>query len=343
MPRPKLHALNLPLLVALSLSGSLISCDRADPAKPAAPAQAAARPTSASPSAIAGRDAVIAASFPVWYFATRISGGLVPVECPLPPGEDPMAWRPSPAHIAQFQSAGLIALNGAGYEPWLGAASLPLSRTVESAAAFPDDLLTYRTITHTHGPGGAHSHTGVDGHTWMDPLQATRQAAAIAAAMARRWPAHQKAFGDNLRALEADLASLDADLRRAAELAPGALLMSNHPAYAYIARRYGLAIEPLDLPPDTPPSDAQWAALDAFVRAAPAQSGPRIMLFEDEPLDATRSTLRERWSITTVLFDPREAMPDRPSAPDADYVVRMRDNIARLTAALRSAGTPPTH
>ncbi|MBL8758612.1 MAG: zinc ABC transporter substrate-binding protein [Phycisphaerae bacterium] len=320
----------LPLLALLTAA-----CGRPSTGTP--PTRDAGDRSSATAAQPAGRNAIITSAFPVWYFTHRISGGLIPIECPLPPGEDPSAWRPGPAILAQFQSAGLVVLNGARYEPWTHAASLPLSRTVESADPFADTLLTYRTLTHTHGSGGAHSHEGTDGHTWMDPTQAAQQAAAIAAAMARRWAEHQKSFGDNLRTLQADLASLDANLRLAADHARGAVLMSNHPAYAYLARRYALAIEPLDLPPETPPTESQLAAIDAFLAAHPATPGPRVMLFEDEPLDSTVSLLRHRWNVAVVVFDPCEAMPARPSAPDADYIARMRSNIQRLAHALRPA------
>ena len=40
------------------------------------------------------------------------------------------------------------------------------------AAVFSDEFLVVKGVTHSHGAGGAHTHDGVDGHTWMDPILA---------------------------------------------------------------------------------------------------------------------------------------------------------------------------
>ncbi len=284
----------------------------------------------------------------MWYFAHRVASGSVPVVCPVPPDADPPDWSPDRDAIARLQGAGLIVLNGARYESWTGSASLPLSRVVNSASPFKSEFITYKTTTHAHGSRGSHSHIGTDGYTWMDPQLAHRQAHTIAACMTRRWPAHERTFRDNLSRLAADLNGLDRRLQAIAPAARGVFIASNHPAYNYLSRRYALAIVPLDVPPDAPPTDDQWNVIESSVvsaMAAPAMSASeqptRIMLFEAEPLGHTASTLRERWGITVVLFDPCETMPANPELPAADYIARMSANIDRLEQALRPPSPSP--
>ncbi len=59
--------------------------------------------------------------------------------------------------------------------------------------------------SHRHGPEGEHTHKGIDGHTWLDPINAKIQAAAIRQAFAKKWPAHAESFERNFQSLVADL------------------------------------------------------------------------------------------------------------------------------------------
>jgi ABC-type Zn uptake system ZnuABC Zn-binding protein ZnuA len=68
----------------------------------------------ASSAAAPSIDPAVRTSFyPATYFAERIAGGLVPVESPLPEGEDPIFWTPDAETIGLYQRAKLIVLNGA--------------------------------------------------------------------------------------------------------------------------------------------------------------------------------------------------------------------------------------
>ena len=56
---------------------------------------------------------VLTTFYPTAYFARRISGGLVPVDCPVPEGEDPIFWQPERSVLERYRNAKLIVLNGA--------------------------------------------------------------------------------------------------------------------------------------------------------------------------------------------------------------------------------------
>lgn len=307
--------LRTPLILAVALAAGALpaACDRPDePAAQTAPARA--------------QRTVATSFYPTTFFAQRIAGPLVTVVCPCPADEDPLAWMPSRDALAVYQGASLVLLNGAGYEAWTASAALPPSRVVDTTASLAADLLTYPAITHIHGPGGAHSHTGTDGHTWMDPRTAATQAAAIREALARAWPADAHAFDAGYDALRADLLKLDERLAALGGPAKAAALFASHPAYGYLARRYGWSVVNLDAPPDHELSPEQWAAVGEAVGKAPA--GPRVMLFEQEPAPATRDRLLKEWSVTAVVFDPCE----QPG--EGAYLERMNRNVDRLGAAL---------
>lgn len=243
---------------------------------------------------------------------------------------DPNAWTPGPTHIAEFQNAGLVILNGAGFEKWASGAALPLSRVLDTARSFEKDFIHRSDITHSHGGAGAHSHTGVDGHTWLDPLLATRQAEQIMLAMARRWPEHEKHFRDHFGALAADLGSLHARLEALAPRLGEVVLISSHPAYAYLARRYHLALLDVHLPPQAPPSKDAANQLSSI--ALDAGGKPMIVLFESDPSPKLLNHL-SALGFRAAVFDPCESAPD-PSSMNSDYLGIMSENIDRLAKAV---------
>ena len=290
-----------PFIMLLVLAG-LVSCGD--------------KPTPDSPVGTSG-NTVLCTFYPTEYFAQRIAGDLLEVSCPLPQDEDPSFWRPDAASLQQFQAADLIIINGAGFEKWLATASLPESRIVDTAKSFEQDFIRYESkITHRHGKDGEeHSHSGIDGHTWLDPVTAKVQAAAIHQAFAKKWPEHAAAFETNFKSLVADLDSLDSALKT---LPPDRPLLASHPAYGYLARRYGWKVTNVDLDPRSMPRR----------ESIPADHPAKIILWESEPNEKGVAILERDRGITSVVFSPAKQRSQQ------DYIETMRANISRLAAAL---------
>ncbi len=261
--------------------------------------------------------------YPTTYFAGRIAGGLVEIECLLPAGEDPIFWAPGPEVIASYQRARLVIVNGAELEKWVATAPLPRARVVNSSSDLGVELITIRGSTHSHGPAGAHLHDGIDGHTWVDPLLAAQQTNAIAAAMARAFPEHADAFSANRDALVQELRLLDAQLGGLET--DGVSLIASHPAYNYLSRRHGWGVESLDLDPGGPLDDAALASIASLVE--PGTRG--VVLWESAPRPATVERL-DGAGVRSVVFSPAE----NPGEGEGDYLEIMRGNFARLREAL---------
>ena len=270
---------------------------------------------------------VLTTFYPTAYFARRISGGLVPVDCPVPEGEDPIFWQPERSVLERYRNAKLIVLNGAEFEKWALNASLPSSRIVNSAAPFKSELIKFDTgVTHSHGPAGEHSHKGVDGHTWLDPNRAFTQAGEIAEGMSAAWPEHADAFAANLVKLTQDLTELDAAFKEITPRLAGVKLLASHPAYNYLAQRYGWTITNLSLDPEEGVTDE---AMQQIAEAIGNHEGKTILLWESEPSEGGYTG-----SFVSVYFSPAELPGTGPDPVSPDYLEIMRANIERLNAAL---------
>jgi zinc transport system substrate-binding protein len=273
------------------LASLWLACDAAPPKGDA--------PPEAPPGAEAPVQ-IVALSFPAQWLTQRLVGEGVVVERLLPVGEDPPSYQPPPERIAALQDADLIVGNGAGYEAWLTTASLPDSRLVLTAAGL--DLITLPETRHRHGAAGEHSHGGLDPHTWMDPLLLIQQADALIEALGRVQP--RGGFEERGTVLKGELGALHVALQ--AGLAPlsGRRIAANHPAYNYLARRYGLDLTSFQFDPETPPTAESLAAFDAW---ATGQAAP-MLWWEQAPTEAVRAAFPA--TVRHVVIDPLEQPPE---------------------------------
>lgn len=280
-----------------------------------------------SPQAAAPASGTVYTTFyPTTYFADRIAGDALDVVNPCPADADPAYWMPDDETLAEYQAAGRIVINGAHFEKWIDKVTLPTDRVVNTAKALSEPLIELAdAVTHSHGPGGAHTHTGIDGHTWLDPINCKQQAAAIRAALAELRPAQAASFGDNYDALADDLDALDARLKELAPKLTGHTLLANHPAWNYLARRYGWEIKTFHLDPEEMPAAETLAEIKAFIDAHPA----KIVLWESAPLAEVASKLKSEFGLTSVEYSPGESRPDA-----GDFLSVMNANVDRLAAAL---------
>lgn len=273
-----------------------------------------------------GRLTVAAVNYPLAYFAERIGGGLVEVVYPVPADVDPAFWNPSPEGVAAFQSADLVLLNGATYAKWVPKVTLAPGKLVDTSAAFADRYIEIAdAVTHTHGPGGDHAHTGTAFTTWLDFSQAALQAEAIRGALAKRDPANEEAFAANFAALEKDLADLDIRMRKMTADKIYRPLVASHPVYQYLARRYNLALEAVMWEPEVVPPASSWRDLAAGLEAHPAQ----WMIWEGEPAVESASRLKEM-GVQSLVFAPCMNAPE-----SGDFLSIMRSNVAALAEAFR--------
>ena len=272
----------------------------------------------------AGKPVVMTTFYPTLYFARRIAGDLVRLSCPVPEGEDAIFWQPDEETIARYQKADLIVINGAQFEKWVLKTSLPPAKMVDTAKPFEKDFVRFENaVTHTHGPAGEHAHEGVDGHTWLDPVNAKVQAGEIHRALVRLLPKHEEKLDAGLAALAADLDGLDAKFRAL----PGKpALFASHPAYNYLAKRYGWKIVNLDLDPGEMPSDEVFARVKKTLETHPA----KFLLWESDPTAEIATRFRDDLGIASVTVSPGELPSVAALVSGENYMTVMTRNLVIL-------------
>ena len=185
---------------------------------------------------------VVAASYPLQYFAQRIATDKIRVEFLVDSDTDPREWSPSVKQIQDVQTADLVIVNGPGaaYAKWLVRVSLLDSKICRTANGFSTDdyfMIKDYQIVHTHGPEGKHSHAYMVPYTWLDPMIAKTQAESIASALCETYPELASEFLANLDGLQKDLDQLAADFK---ESSSGGLVVTSSPDAKFLTRALGL-------------------------------------------------------------------------------------------------------
>ena len=267
-----------------------------------------------------GKPQVLVANYPLKYFAQRIGGGAVDVVFPAPPDEDPAFWQPNDAAITQFQNADVIFMNGATYSKWAEKVTLPQSKMVDTSGAFKAQYIEIKAdSTHSHGPGGEHSHSGTAFTTWMDLVQAIQQAEAVKASLAKYSSDTEK----NFAALKSDLQTLDARLIAVGKRMANTPLLASHPVYHYFARRYMLNLQSVLWEPDVVPDEKAMEELKGLRLKHPA----KWMIWEGAPAKESVAKL-DAIGVKSLVFDPCGNVPD-----GGDFLSVMNANVEMLEKA----------
>lgn len=198
---------------------------------------------------------------PLQYLAERLGGDRVAVHVLVGPGQSPHTYEPTPRQMADFDRSSLFVLAGVPYENAL----LP-----RLTSAFPN--LRYLSVASPADEAFRHSHgadsdepADLDPHSWLDPRETSRKAELLAAQLGAISPPDSALFVANLDLLRADLAGLDSQLTAIFTNVPRRRFYVYHPAYGWLADRYGLTQIAIEHD-GKEPSPAQLAAVIAQAR-----------------------------------------------------------------------------
>jgi ABC-type Zn uptake system ZnuABC Zn-binding protein ZnuA len=219
-----------------------------------------------------GRLAVVATTTQLGDFARSVGGDRIALTRLLPPNADPHEYEPTPSDVQAVAEADVVLEHGLGLDDWLDQV---VANAGGSAA---------RTVTST----GVATLPNGDPHIWLDPANAIQMVGAIQRALAAADPPGADTYRANARSLTDQITALDRELERRIARIPvdRRKIVTDHDAFGYFARRYGIDIVGTTLPSlstAAQPSAKQLAELAATIRAemvrvvfAEASIDPRV-------------------------------------------------------------------
>lgn len=245
--------------------------------------------------------------------------------------QSPHTYAAKPSDAKALQAARVVFRISAGIEPFTEKMfkALPASVAVVTLA----DAKGLRTLPvrsgatfekkkSGHSHGHEHDHApkagAIDGHVWLDPLNAQAMVDAIAAALTKADAPNAARYATNAAAAKVELQKLDEDLARALKPVAERPLIVLHDAYQYLETRYGLSVAgSIQLSPEVPPSGKRLSEVRAKLKTLKA-----ACVFREPNVD-TRvvDTVTEGTSAKFSTFDP-EATALEPGPKLYDTMMR---------------------
>lgn len=205
------------------------------------------------------RLSVFVSIVPQRFFVRQIGKELVDVHAMVPPGADPHTYEPKPRQMVSLATAKLFFAIGIEFE----AARLKkiLSTNPQIKVVHTDEGIQKISMTEgDHHGEDQHDHSGLDPHIWLSPPLVMMQARTMLNALGEADPVNRSYYEANYKAFMAELADLDADLKKIFADRQGLRFMVFHPSWGYFARSYGLVQVPIEIEGKSP-KPAQLAGL----------------------------------------------------------------------------------
>jgi zinc/manganese transport system substrate-binding protein len=223
---------------------------------------------------------VVATTTQLGDFVRAVGGNAVEVDQILRPNTDPHEYEPRPSDVTGAAGAKLVFANGDGLDDWI--------EEIVSDSGSGAEVVDLGAIVPERLPGessGAEA-SRYDPHWWHDPRNAEAAVAAIERRLAAADPAHRRLFARNARSYLAQLRELDAGIARCMAAVPPARrkLVTDHDAFGYFARRYGIDVVGAVVPSQT--TQAQPSAKDLSALAALIEREHVAAIFPESSLSA---------------------------------------------------------
>jgi zinc transport system substrate-binding protein len=219
-----------------------------------------------APAANTGKLVITVSILPEKYFVERIGGDRVTVNVMVGPGDSPHTYEPKPAQMAALSQSALYFPIGVEFEAaWLKRITdaNPNLKIVDLSSG----IEKLPMAEHTPHEGEPHSaDETLDPHVWTSPRLVKGMAHTIYSELAVLDPANNTEYKSNLDAFLAEIDALEAELTAQLKGLAGRKFMVFHPAWAYLARDYGLQELAIEIG-GTEPSASELAALIAEAKA----------------------------------------------------------------------------
>jgi zinc/manganese transport system substrate-binding protein/manganese/iron transport system substrate-binding protein len=202
-----------------------------------------------------GKLIVVATTVQITALAREVGGDKIDLTGIIPAGADPHEYEPRASDLTKIENADVILRHGMGLDDWLDDT---LSASGKDADTVTEGIVPLQ--------GEEEGQTRDDPHVWQDPDNDKIMVDNIAAAFDKADAAHKATYDANATAYKQKLDETKAQVQSIINEIPpdDRKLVTNHDAFGYFARTFGLTIVGAVIPSvstGSEPSARQTAAL----------------------------------------------------------------------------------
>jgi zinc/manganese transport system substrate-binding protein len=253
----------------------------------------------------------------------NVGGDRVAVATLVGPDGDAHVYEPVPADARKVADAGVVFVNGLGFEGWM-------DRLVRASGSKAPVIIASAGVTPRRFEEQGQDE--IDPHAWQSVPNAKVYVGNIRDALIAADPAGRDVYAANASAYLASLDALDREVRAALGAIPPdrRKVISTHDAFGYFAQAYGIAfIAPEGVSTDAEPSARDIARIITQIRQ---QRIPAVFLENIIDPRLMRQIARESGArIGGTLYS--DALTG-PAGAAPTYVAMMRHNAKEIATAL---------
>ncbi|TAL02069.1 MAG: zinc ABC transporter substrate-binding protein [Rhodospirillaceae bacterium] len=281
---------------------------------------------------------VVASIKPVHALVAGVMTGVGAPDLLVTGGASPHTYSLKPSDAEHLNQADIVFWIGPNLENFLGGPLTALASRAKIIALIDAPGIVVRParesgVWEPHDDarpesGAVVAAREIDGHIWLDPMNARAMVAAITATLVEADPANAARYSMNASALATRLDGLDADIMRTVAPVKAKPFIVFHDAYQYFQERYGVnAVGAVTISPDRPPGARRVVAVKDKI----AELGAACVFAEPQFEPNLIRMLVEGTHAKTGVLDPEGATLD--AGPEL-YFVLMRGIADHLVACL---------
>ncbi len=282
--------------------------------------------TSAAGSAsVAKRITVAATTTQIQDFAANVGGPLVTIVGILKPNVDPHDYEPTVADANAIGKADLILTHGLGLDAWM-------DKTIKNAKTKAPVVVTTAGITPLKGNEGD---PAGDPHVWFDPTLVKQMVLNIASGLAKVDGANAATYQRQAMAYSLLLDQTDQQVQGVYNQVPQPQrkLVTDHDAFQYLAKHYGLTIVGTVIPSISDTAEPSAKAINDLIETIKREQVKAIFAESSANPKVARQVARE---TGVTIVDNLYADTLGPPGSDADtYLTMMRYDATTITNALK--------
>ncbi len=275
------------------------------------------------------RSVVFTSIAPYAYFIDQIGGGTVDVVTLVGPGKDPHNFEPAPSQMTGLSSARAYFKVGMPFESRLlnkVSSLFPDLKVIDLNSGIDLRPMESSTGASAHGHAGSearhdhkhkkksskdvaskehshgHDHGTLDPHVWLNPANAKIIALNVTEALSELFPSQADLFKRNCQAFEEKLERLDVQMADSLRSLKGRNFYVYHPAFGYLADRYGFRQKAVEME-GKEPTARQLAALIDSAR----KDGVRVIFVAPQFSKKGAETIARGINGVVVEIDPLES------------------------------------
>ncbi len=278
---------------------------------------------------------VVTTFYPMYDFTKNVVGSNADITMLIDANTEPHDYEPSAKDIAKIQDADVFIYNSDELETWAPSVikEIDTKKTTVIEASKGITLLEGVEEEEDHADASEDSHEhAYDPHVWLDPVLAKQEVATIEKGLIKADAKNKQSYEKQAKKYSTKLDELNQKFEAGLKDAQNRNFVTQHAAFAYLAKRYNLSQLPIaGLSPDQEPSAAELAKIEDYVK----EHNVKIIFTEELASTKVAETIASATNAKLEVLSPIEGITKENQKKGLDYIGVMENNLKALKKVIK--------